>query len=97
MTRTDQETLSGSLHYRLELQGELPSEWAAWFGARSIVTVAGRTQLELVVADQAALYGALRRVHDLHLQLLSLARIEPPVTHTSTAAQQPGPTTRGTP
>lgn len=97
MTRTEQEARGESLHYRLELEGELPQEWAAWFGARHIVTVAGRTQLELVVADQAALYGVLRRVHDLHLQLISLARIELPVTHTSGAVQQPGPTTRGTP
>lgn len=97
MTRTERGDGEGQLHYRLELEGELPAEWAAWFGARSIVTVAGRTQLEISVTDQAALHGVLRRVHDLHLQLVSLARLEPPLTHTSTAAQAHGPTLRGTP
>ena len=97
MTRIHGQASDGALHYRMELEGELPPEWAAWFGARSMVTVAGRTQLEFEVADQAALYGVLRRVHDLHLQLVSLTRIDRPVKQTTTAGQQPGLTTRGTP
>jgi len=62
--------------YRLVLEGELAPEWADWFGAERVEHAGGRTVLELVVSDQAALHGALRRAHDLHLPLVSLTRLD---------------------
>lgn len=72
----DAPEMSGRSCYRLELEGELAPEWVDWFGAHGISTAAGRTVLELAVSDQAALHGVLRRVHDLHLPLVSLHRID---------------------
>jgi hypothetical protein len=65
-----------ALRYRLELEGELSGEWAAWFGDAEVRCHEGRTVLELTVPDQAALHGVLRRVHDLHLRLVALNRID---------------------
>lgn len=66
----------GPARYRIEIEGEIDPEWAAWFGARDLRTEGGRSVLEVTVADAAALQGALRRVHDLHLRLVSLVRVE---------------------
>ena len=64
------------IRYRLVVAGELAPEWAEWFGAAQVTTSDGQTVLELAVPDQAALLGLLRRVHDLHLRLVSLTRTE---------------------
>ena len=63
--------------YCLEVEGQLPTEWAEWFGAESCRTTGDTTVFELRVRDQAALHGVLRRVHDLHLRLISLTRLDP--------------------
>ena len=68
---------SETRRYRIELEGEFPADWASWFGTAEVRSERGTTVLELTVPDQAALHGALRRVHDLHLRLISLIRIEP--------------------
>lgn len=76
MTHTNRTPEGGEkLRYRMELEGELPREWAAWFGADSVTAADGATVIELDVTDQAALHGVLRRVHDLHLRLISLTRV----------------------
>jgi hypothetical protein len=76
--RRSQHTANSSepLRYRLELEGEVAEEWGSWFAADRVVRGAGRTVLEFSVTDQAALFGVLRRVHDLHLPLISLTRVE---------------------
>lgn len=77
MTRAEQNANDGeTLHYRLELEGEVAEEWGSWFAADTVTREAGRTLLEFSVTDQAALFGVLRRVHDLHLPLISLTRVE---------------------
>ena len=60
--------------YRLEVDGELGDDWAAWFEVERLRVVDGRTVLDVAVADQAQLHALLRRIHDLHLTLLSLTR-----------------------
>jgi hypothetical protein len=62
--------------YRMEVEGEIGPEWADWFGADALLAADGRTSIELRVVDQAQLHGVLRRVHGLHLQVVSLTRIE---------------------
>lgn len=64
-------------HYRLELEGDIPQEWAGWFNAAAVVRKEGRTEIEVEVPDDSALHGLLRRVQDLRLRLVSLTRIEP--------------------
>ncbi|MBX3010433.1 MAG: hypothetical protein KF832_02960 [Caldilineaceae bacterium] len=58
--------------YQLRLQGQLGVQWATWFDGLAIShTATGDTLLTGLVADQAALYGLLRKVRDLGLPLLA--------------------------
>ena len=58
--------------YQIRLQGELDEQWAAWFDGLTIThTANGDTLLTGLVADQAALYGLLRKVRDLGMPLLA--------------------------
>ena len=61
--------------YRLEVDGRISAAWVGWFEADTITTVDDHTVLVVRVADQAELYGRLRRIHDLNLRLISVSRI----------------------
>lgn len=64
--------------YQIRLQGHLGYQWTAWFEGLSITLEAdGHTLLSGPVADQAALYGLLKRVRDIGMPLLSVNRVEP--------------------
>ncbi len=59
--------------YQIRLQGHLDPQWRGWFdGMRFTLEEEGQTVLTGPVADQAALYGLLRKVRDLGLPLLSV-------------------------
>jgi hypothetical protein len=58
--------------YRLELEGRLDASWTDWFDGVLVETADDRTVLLVGPMDQAQLYGVLRRIHDLHLRLLSV-------------------------
>lgn len=60
--------------YQVKVAGRVPSTWRAWFDADTITPDGEDTLLEVRVADQAELYGRLRRIHDLNLQLLRVER-----------------------
>lgn len=63
--------------YQLRLQGQLDEQWAAWFDGLTVTHMAnGDTLLTGLVADQAALYGLLRKVRDLGLPLLACICLE---------------------
>jgi hypothetical protein len=63
--------------YQIRLKGHLGQQWAAWFDGLAITPGAnGDTLLTGPVADQAALYGLLRRVRDLGLPLIAVTCIE---------------------
>lgn len=64
------------IHYRIVIEGELGQDWAVWFGAASVRSENGSTVLQVTVSDQAELQGLLRRVHDLHLHLVSVTRTD---------------------
>ena len=66
------------LVYRLEVEGSLNPTWNPWLEAESIVPAGSTTVLHVRVADQAELYGRLRRIHDLNLRLISLCRTDGP-------------------
>ena len=64
--------------YQIRLQGHLDAQWSAWFGGLTVTLEDnGETLLTGQVADQAALYGLLRKVRDLGMPLLSVNCMEP--------------------
>lgn len=76
--RSPDSELEQSMIYRIRLEGRLGNQWAEWFGDVTITPDDyGETLLTCRVADQAALYGLLRKVRDLGLPLLSVCRLEP--------------------
>jgi hypothetical protein len=59
--------------YRIEVKEQLDTHWVAWFDGMSIRhTADGSTLLEGPVADQAALYGLIRKLRDLGLTLIAV-------------------------
>jgi hypothetical protein len=64
----------GAMVYQIRVRGRLGSEWAEWFDGLT-VSAAGEddTLLTGLVADQAALYGVLRKVRNLGLPLLAVS------------------------
>jgi len=77
MTKTNKMTAK-TYTYQITLEGRLGSQWTAWFEGFTITQEeSGNTLLTGAVVDQAALFGLLRKVRDLGLPLISLARIEP--------------------
>jgi hypothetical protein len=63
------------LRYRLVIEGRLDDAWAGWFHCRVFRSEGDRTEFEVEVIDQAQLHAVLRRVHDLRLRLVSVARM----------------------
>ena len=63
----------GPSTYQIRLKGHLGTEWIPWFEGVSIrLEPSGETLLLAVVADQAALFGLLRKVRDLGMTLVSV-------------------------
>jgi hypothetical protein len=59
--------------YQIRLRGHLGRPWTEWFGDVTItLEEGGEMLLTCPVADQAALYGLLRKVRDLGLPLISV-------------------------
>jgi hypothetical protein len=73
MHRPAPDPSSRTAAYRLVVAGPVGDRWAEWFGADSVVSASDTTEIVVRVADQAELFGRLRRVQDLNLQLLELA------------------------
>ena len=64
---------AGPSTYQIRLKGHLGAEWIPWFEGVSIrQEPSGETVLLAVVADQAALFGLLRKVRDLGMTLISV-------------------------
>lgn len=62
--------------YDIRIKGRLTKRWAAWFEGFAITLEEnGDTLLRGAVVDQAALHGLLRKVRDLGLPLISVARV----------------------
>jgi hypothetical protein len=63
--------------YQIRIKGHLDRRWTEWFGNVTITLEDnGETLLTCPVADQAALYGLLRKVRDLGLPLISVTRAQ---------------------
>lgn len=62
---------------QIRIKGVLSGQWSEWFYGLSIMPADdGNTFLTGPVADQAALFGLLRKVRDLGMPLLSVNCIE---------------------
>jgi hypothetical protein len=73
---------SQPMAYQIRIRGQLGSRWADWFEGLTITLDGGDTLITGPVVDQAALHGLLKRVRDLGMPLVSVARVEsgPPTT-----------------
>ena len=75
--------------YEIRVEGRLGTEWSEWFAdLRVTVDECGDTILTGPI-DQSGLHGVLRRVRDLGLPLISVARTEPVA---GTMPEPPAPT-----
>jgi hypothetical protein len=62
------------MRYEITVRGELGAGWGEWCGGLTATPDAGgNTVLAGEVADQAALFGVLRRVRDAGLVLVGVA------------------------
>ncbi len=63
--------------YQIKVEGHLGEQWAEWFDGLSITWEdSGYTLLTGPVADQAALYGLLKKVRDLGMPLHAVNPVE---------------------
>ena len=77
----DRQTLQSGEIYHIRVRGNLDAKWADWFEGFVMAPRAnGETQLTGAVMDQAALQGALARIHSLGLPLLLVAQTGCPCT-----------------
>ena len=64
--------------YEIRIKGHLSDEWTDWFEGMTItLEEGGDTRLTGRVVDQAALFGLLKKVRDLGLQLVSINCVQP--------------------
>ena len=62
--------------YEFRLAGHLGPELARWFEGLTVLSETdGTTLLTVLIADQAALHGVLRRIRDVGLPLISIAQV----------------------
>ena len=64
--------------YQIRIKGHLGDQWEDWFeGATITLENNGETLLTCSVIDQPALFGLLRKISNLGMELISLQRVEP--------------------
>jgi hypothetical protein len=62
--------------YQIKVHGIVKQKWEDWFDGFEICHTSGaETTLVGPVADQAALYGLLAKIRDLHLTLIYLRQM----------------------
>ena len=74
--------------YEIRIKGHLDERWTGRFGGMTIsLEDGGSSLLAGPVADQAALYGLLRKVRDLGMPLLSVMAVDPDQAHANETCQ----------
>jgi hypothetical protein len=77
-TRSTQLKPNEPLIYQIRIKGHLSSQWTDWFEGMAITLEDnGDTLLTGLVADQAALFGLIKKVRDLGMPLRSVHHVEP--------------------
>jgi hypothetical protein len=75
--RNPKTDLDKTMVYQIRLKGHLDSQWTDWFDGLTVTLEDnGHTFLTGPVADQAALFGLLKKVRDLGMPLLSVNCID---------------------
>ena len=75
--------------YQIRIEGHLDDQWTDWFSGLAIALEEnGDTLLSGPIADQAALFGLLKKVRDLGMPLVSVKRIESCNTEMSSASSE---------
>jgi hypothetical protein len=64
-------------HYEIRVEGRLDSCWEAWFDGLEVRNERSETVLSGLLIDQSALYGALAKIRDIGLCLISVQRLDP--------------------
>jgi hypothetical protein len=65
--------------YEIRVEGHLSDRWSDWFDGLAVRNEPnGETALCGQLADQAALFGVLARIHALNLALISVRRLPAP-------------------
>jgi hypothetical protein len=73
---SNQPVVDETFIYEIRIAGHLPSRWSSWFEGLAVAPEPdGTTRLTGPVADQAALYGLLRKVRDTGLTLIAVKQI----------------------
>ena len=63
--------------YQISIKGLLHTRWSEWFEGWTLTPQEdGTTTLSSPLVDQAALHGAIMKIRDLNLTLLSVKNIE---------------------
>ena len=63
--------------YEIRIQNHLDTAWTDWFDGWQITNLQnGEVLLTSASADQSALHGALNKIRDLNLKLVSVMAIE---------------------
>ena len=64
--------------YEIRVEGHLTERWSEWFEALAVhADLNGETILSGWLADQAALFGVLAKIHALNLVLVSVNQSAP--------------------
>jgi hypothetical protein len=72
-----QEMPAARTTFEITIDGRVDGRWSEWFeGMAVIYPSASTTLLRGTLADQAALFGVLMKVHNLGLHLISVVRRE---------------------
>ncbi len=62
--------------YEIRVEGHLAERWSDWFEGLTVhADPGGETTLTGGLADQAALFGVLAKIHNLNLVLISVNRL----------------------
>ncbi len=78
MRRAHEQPAPGpAARYEIRVRGRLDESWSEWLGGLTVEHEGDVTMLSGMVADQAALRGALTRLWDLNLTLLAVVRMDP--------------------
>lgn len=64
-------------YYEIRVEGILDDHWAAWFEGLQVSSHGQQTTLSGPLPDESALHGALARIRDLGMHLISVRRLDP--------------------
>ena len=68
--------MDGPFVYEIHVEGYLSEQWSTWFEGLALQREPnGETRLTGLLADQAALFGVLAKIHNLNLVLVSVTRL----------------------